>query len=37
MARIVRTPQALEDLHVAWAYSAERNPSVADVVIRRID
>ena len=37
MARIVRTPQASEDLHAAWAYIAQRNPSAADALIRRID
>jgi toxin ParE1/3/4 len=36
MARIVHTPQAREDLHAAWAYIAEGNPSAADELIRRI-
>jgi toxin ParE1/3/4 len=37
MARIIRTPQAREDLFSIWDYIAERNARAADALIQRID
>jgi toxin ParE1/3/4 len=37
MARIVRTPQANDDLFLIWEYIARRNPTAADKLIRRFD
>lgn len=37
MPRIVRTPQANDDLFAIWGYIAERNLPAADALIRRID
>jgi toxin ParE1/3/4 len=37
MRRIVRTPQANDDLFSIWEHIARRNTSAADTLIRRCD
>jgi toxin ParE1/3/4 len=37
MARILRTPQAVDDLFEIWEYIARRNAPAADALIRRLD
>ena len=37
MPRILRTPQANEDVLAIWSYIAQDNVTVADELVRRID
>lgn len=37
MARIIRTPQANDDLFAIWESIVPRNATAADALIRRID